>query len=170
MQKSELVTWLQDQIRQWNSFLDEFGRDRLEQPGVTGPWSVKDVAAHMTGWNRRLVSYLEAAKRGLPHPPPPWPAGLTEDDEINAWIYESNRDRPLQEVLDETEQVLQQVVASIEGLPDDIRIETVVWDTGREFYLVWIGDTRYPAGEFFDHFHDDHEPDLRAWMAQHPRS
>ena len=170
MQKSELVTWLQDQIRQWNSFLDEFGRDRLEQPGVTGPWSVKDVAAHMTGWNRRLVSYLEAAKRGLPHPPPPWPAELTEDDEINAWIYESNRDRPLQEVLDETEQVLQQVVASIEGLPDDIRIETVVWDTGREFYLVWIGDTRYPAGEFFDHFHDDHEPDLRAWMAQHPRS
>jgi hypothetical protein len=169
VQKSELISWLQDQIRQWHAFLDEFGRDRLEQPGVTGPWSMKDVAAHMTGWNRRLVAYLEAAKRGLPHPPPPWPADLKEDDEINAWIYESNRDRPLQEILDETDQVLQQVVASIEGLPDDIRIETVVGGSGREYYLVWIGDTRYPAGEFFDHFHDDHEPDLRAWMAAHPR-
>lgn len=169
MQKAELITWLQDQIRQWESFLGEFGRDRLEQPGVTGPWSMKDVAAHMTGWNLRLVSYIEAGKRGLPHPPPPWPADLQEDDAINAWIYEANRDRPLRAVLDDTEQVFQQLLATIASLPDDVRIETVVGDNGREFYLVWLGDTRYPAGEFFDHFHDDHEPDLRAWMAQHPR-
>lgn len=169
MQKAELITWLQDQIRQWESFLDEFGLDRLEQPGVTGPWSMKDVAAHMTGWNLRLVSYIEAGKRGLPHPPPPWPADLQEDDAINAWIYEANRDRPLRAVLDDTEQVFQQLLATIASLPDDVRIETVVGDNGREFYLVWLGDTRYPAGEFFDHFHDDHEPDLRAWMAQHPR-
>lgn len=71
MQKLELISWLQDQIRQWETFLDEFGRDRLEQPGVTSPWSMKDVAAHMTGWNRRLVSYIEAGKRGLPIRPHP---------------------------------------------------------------------------------------------------
>jgi hypothetical protein len=39
---------------------------------------------------------------------------------------------------------------------------------GREYYLLWLGDTRYPAGEFFDHFHNDHEPDIRAWLVQNP--
>ncbi len=37
MQKSDLLAWLREQIRQWEAFLDEFGRDRLEQPGVNGP-------------------------------------------------------------------------------------------------------------------------------------
>lgn len=32
------------------------------------------------------------------------------------------------------------------------------------FHLVWIGDQRYVASEFFNHFHDDHEPDVRAWL------
>jgi hypothetical protein len=26
------------------------------------------------------------------------------------------------------------------------------------------GDERYVAGEFFYHFHDDHEPDVLAWL------
>ena len=169
MQKSDLLIWLQEQNGQWEAFLDEFGRDRLEQPGVTGPWSMKDVAAHMTGWNRRLVAWIQAAARGEPHPPAPWPADLKEDDAINAWIYQVNRDRPLEDVLAETQQVFQQLLATVAALPDDVRIETVRNDGGREFYLVWLGDKRYPAGEFFDHFHDDHEPDIRAWLAQHPR-
>ena len=94
MQKAELLIWLQDQNQQWEAFLDEFGRDRLEQGGVTGPWSMKDVAAHMTGWNRRLVSWIEAAARGESHPPPPWPADLKEDDAINAWICQAESRSP----------------------------------------------------------------------------
>ena len=36
----------------------------------------------------------------------------------------------------------------------------------RVYHLVWLGDKRFPVGEFYDHFHDDHEPDIRAWLAQ----
>jgi hypothetical protein len=32
--------------------------------------------------------------------------------------------------------------------------------------VVWVNDQRFPAGEFFDHFHDDHEPDVRAWLTR----
>lgn len=159
MKKSELLNWLQEEYRKWEEFLDQIRPIRMDQPGVNGDWSMKDIIAHLTGWNRWLVIRLQAAGRSDPEPPPPWPAHLQTDDEINAWIYEANRGHSMREVLDETHQVYQQLLAAIEGLPDEVRIE-------QEWHLVWLNGQRFPAGEFFDHFHDDHEPDVRAWLAQ----
>jgi len=34
------------------------------------------------------------------------------------------------------------------------------------FNLVWVNGERFLAGEFFDHYYDDHEPDVRAWLAR----
>jgi hypothetical protein len=70
----------------------------------------------------------------------------------------------VREVLDESRRVYQQLLAVIEDLPDDVRIETVRSSAGREYHLVWVGDQRFQAGEFFDHFRDDHEPEIRAWL------
>jgi hypothetical protein len=162
MQKAELLDWLQGEYRQWEALLDQIGEVRLDQPGVNGRWSMKDIVAHLTGWNRNLVARFQAAQRGEPEPPPPWPADLESDDEINAWIYEANRERSAREVLDETHTVHQQLIAAIEGLSDEVRIERVE----PKFNLVWLGDERFLVGEFFDHFHDDHEPDVRAWLAR----
>ena len=158
MKKSELLNWLQEEYQKWEAFLDQISPTRMDQLGVNGDWSMKDIVAHLTGWNRWLVARLQAAQRSEPEPPPPWPAHLQTDDEINAWIYESNQGRSVRAVLDESHQVFQQLLAVIEGLPDDVRIEP-------EWHLVWLDDKRFPAGEFFDHFHDDHEPDIRAWLA-----
>jgi hypothetical protein len=165
MKKSELLDWLQEEYRQWEALLDEVGPACMEQPGVNGDWSLKDIVAHLTAWNRRLASHLQAAQRREPEPPPPWPAHLQGDDDINAWIYESNRARSVRELLDETQQVFQQILAFVEGLPEDVRIEQV-HEGERVYYLVWLEGQRRQPGEFFDHFHDDHEPDVRAWMAR----
>lgn len=165
MTKSELLKWLQEEDQQWEAFLDQIGPARMDQPGVAGHWSIKDIVAHLTVWQRRLTASLQATQRSEPEPPPPWPAHLQSEDEINAWIYESNRERSVREVLDESQQVFQQHIAVIEGLPEDVRIDRV-HHQGRVYHLVWLGDKRFPAGEFFDHFHDDHEPDMRAWLAR----
>ncbi len=159
MQKSELLKWLQDEYQQWEAFLSQIGLERMEQPGVNGSWSMKDIIAHLNGWQPRLIARIQAAQRGEPEPPPPWPAQLQNEDEINAWIYEAHQGRSAREVMDETSHQFQQLLAVIEGLPDDVRIES-------EWRLVWLGDKRFPAGEFFDHFHDDHESDVRAWLAR----
>jgi hypothetical protein len=163
--KSDLLNWLQEQNRQWGALLDQFGPVRLDQPDVNGPWSMKDVVAHLTGWQRGVVARLQAAQRGEPEPPSPWPAHVQSEDDINAWIYETNHGRSVQEVLDDAHQVFQQIVAVVESLPDDVRVETVR-DSGRDYYLVWLNDKRYQPGEFFDHFRDDHEPNIRAWLAR----
>jgi hypothetical protein len=164
LKKSDLLKWLRQEYQQWEALLDEIGPERMNQPGVNGDWSMKDIVAHLTGWNRWLVIRLRAAGRGEPEPPPPWPAHLQSEDDINAWIYESYRGRSVSEVLGETHQVHQQLLAAIAGLSDEVRIEEIRRD--RTYYLVWVNDQRFPAGEFFDHFFDDHEPDVRAWLAR----
>jgi hypothetical protein len=166
MKKRELLHWLQDEYQQWEDLLKQIDPARMDQPGVAAHWSMKDIIAHLTGWNRRLVAQLQAAQRGEPTPPPPWPIDLQTDDEINAWIYEANRERSLREVLDETQQVFQQLLTVIEDFPDSVQIVIYQSESGREFHLVCVGDERFPAGEFFYHFHDDHEPDIRAWLAR----
>jgi hypothetical protein len=165
MQKSELLSWLREEYRQWEALLGQIGEAHLDQPGVNGDWSIKDVVAHLTGWQPRLIARIQAAQRGEPEPPPPWPAHLEDEDDINAWIYESNRGRSAREVLEESHLIFQQLLAVIDGLPDDVQIEQV-HHKGRVYHFVWLGGERFPAGEFFDHFHDDHEPDVRAWLAR----
>lgn len=165
MKKSDLLNWLQEEYQQWEALLEQIGPTRMDQPGVNGQWSIKDLVAHLTGWQPRLITRIQAAQRNEPEPPPPWPAHVQTEDEINAWIYESNRGRSVHEVLDESHHVFQQLLAVIEGLPDDVRIVSIRTSSGREYHLVWLDGQRFPAGEFFDHFQDDHEPDVRAWLA-----
>lgn len=165
MKKPELLKWLHEEYRRWETFLGQIDEARMEQPGVNGDWSMKDMIAHIYGYQPWLTRRIQAAARGEPKPIPPWPQHLQTDDEINAWIHETYRGRTLSEVLDQSHQIFQEYLAVIEDLPDDVRIEELR-EGNKVFYLVWLGDQRFPAGELFDHFHDDHEPEIRAWLAR----
>lgn len=162
MEKTELLDRLQESHRKSEAFLDEIDSARFDKLGLNDPWSVKDLVAHLIGWNRNLGARLQAAQRSEPEPPPPWPAHLETEDEINARIYESNRGRSVGEVLDEMRQVHQRLISVIEGLSDDVRIELIE----PKYLLVWVGNTRFHVSEFFDHFQDDHEPEVRARLVR----
>ncbi len=158
MTKAALIAELNREHKQWEELLAAIGEARMEQPGVAGPWSTKDIVAHLTGWRRRTVGRLQATLRGEPEPPPPWPAQLQTDDAINAWIYETNRDRSLPEVLDDSRQVFQQLVAAIEAFP-----EAALFGPQR---FPWMEGQPLSGAVFFAHFHEEHEPDMRAWLAR----
>ena len=162
MNKSELLDWLKEEYRQWEALLNQIGEARMEQPGAAADWSIKDIIAHLTGWRYRTVARLQAAQRGEGEPPPYWPAHLQADvdlDEINAWIYETNHERPVREVLDESHDVFQQMFAAIEALPD-----AVLSDPAQ--HLPWLETESIKPSDFFGHFHEEHEPDMRAWLAR----
>jgi hypothetical protein len=159
MDKADFIDGLQEEYKGWQALLDQIGLERMDQPGVAGGWSIKDIVAHLTGWRRRTVARLQAAQHGDPEPSPPWPAHLQTDDEINAWIYEANRERSVREVMDESHQVFQQLLAAIEGLPDQAFLDA-------QHYLPWLEGSPFTPATFFSHFHEEHEPDMRAWLAQ----
>ena len=58
MKKSELLNELHEEYQKWKALLDQIGPARMDLPGVTGHWSIKDIVAHLTGWRRRTVARL----------------------------------------------------------------------------------------------------------------
>jgi hypothetical protein len=162
---------LLDAIRQLRADLDavitEVGEERAVQPGSFGPWTFKDLIAHLTGWRLLTAARLEAGL-SAEEPAYPWPAHLEEDEdadphEINAWFYEAYRDKPLEQVIAESNENFDRVERAVEALPVDALLTP-----GRFAWISW-GD--YGLGPAvvrgtLDHFYVDHEPDIRAWLQE----
>ena len=149
---------LQAENQEWEALLDQIGAARMDQPDVAEHWSIKDIVAHLTGWRRRTVAHLRAARRGEGAPVMDWPSELQTDDEINAWIYETNRDRSVQDVLADSRQIFQDMVAAVDAFSDDELADpqTIPWTEGEPL----------SAAMLFGHFHDEHEADMRGWLAR----
>jgi hypothetical protein len=160
MRKAELIAQLNSENQGWEGLLAEIGNDRMEEPGVAGAWSIKDVVAHLTAWRRRTVGRLAAVANGQPEPAHEWPADLAEDDEINAWFHARDRGKSVREVLDESRRVFQQLVSAIEKLPDD-----ALDDPAR---FPWMQGATITGATLFGHFHDEHEGDMRAYLSRQP--
>jgi len=165
MTKAELIEDLRGEYKQWTDLLDQIGEDRMEIPGFTDLWSVKDVVAHLTGWRWRTVDRFAAAGRGEGEPPMRWPSNLKsplEDDKINAWIYEQSKDRPVKDILAESQAVFEALVAALEAIP-----EVELFDPNR---FPWMEGEPLTARALFGHFHDEHEADMQAWLARQNRN
>ena len=156
--KEELIRELQEEYQNWQALLAQIDPARMDEPGVEGDWSVKDMVAHLTGWRRRLVARLKSLQLGQCEVEATWPVHLTTVDEINEWIYQTHKDLSVGEVLAESEQVFQALLAVIESLPEKV-LETVHLQPCMNGYP-------FNAAELFGHFHEEHEPALRAWMAR----
>src|SRR6185312_894399 len=154
--KARLLNDLRDEQAQWEALLQDIGENHMTQPDVAGGWSIKDIVAHLTGWRRRTVGRFQAALRHEPAPPPLWPPHLQTDDEINAWIYAASRGLPVSEVLRESREVFQQLVETLDAFP-----EADLLDSAR---FPWMEGAELTGAAFFAHFHEEHEPDMRAWL------
>jgi hypothetical protein len=159
--KKQLLAEMQSEQAAWLALLDEIGEENMTQPEVAGGWSIKDIVAHITGWRRRTVLRFRAALDPTVDMTPDYPAELDEDDEvdeINAWIYQANRDRPLADVLNDSREVFQQLVAEVSALSDE-----QLNDPQR---FPWLEGERLTGAFIFGHFHQEHEPDMRAWLSR----
>ena len=158
LSKTQFLAEMRAEQANWEALLDEIGEAHMTQPEVAGGWSIKDIVAHLTGWRRRTVRRFQALLHHDPDFSPPWPPELREDDDINAWIYEANRDRPLADVLSESREVFQQLLATLAAFPEE-ELQNLPRIFGLEEEPV--------SGRLlFAHFHEEHEPDMRAWLAK----
>jgi hypothetical protein len=156
--RDRLVAYIQAERAWWADLVEEIGEDRMTEPGPMGEWSFKDLAAHLLGWRDRTIARLEAAAAGREAPPAPWPQELVDDDSINAWIHERGRDRSVRDVLDDTDRSYERLATAITSLPEDL--------ITRPDAFPWLEGEALADRKLFGHLHDEHEPDIRAWLAR----
>jgi hypothetical protein len=164
--KQELLEAIERERAVWQRLVAEVRPERMELPGVAGDWTFKDVVAHLSGWRVLTVARLEAGRDGRA-PVAPWPAHLTEEndlDAINDWFLTRGRERTLQQVLGEYADSFDRMRDAVVALP-----EQELFESGR---YEWLDG--FPLADVvpfsFEHLHDDHMPELRAWIDRRGRT
>ena len=163
MNKRELLETMQAERAQWQSLLDEVGTGRMTQAGVAGDWSVKDIVAHVTAYERWLVERLEGARRGEKVE---IAADQLDLEPRNALIQEEHKAEPLPQVLAESQEVFQQLVALVEELGDEDlmdpdRLGAHLDPAWSENQPLWQGI----AADSYEHYRQ-HVADIRTWLEQ----
>jgi hypothetical protein len=158
---------------QWDALIAEVDPAWAEEPEAMGEWSFKDVAAHLAGWRQSFVDELVAAVQGTPVPALGWPFTHEESAEetpegeartqaINDWLYAQNRDRTYDQVLAQAALQWTTMQAVVDLMPDDL-LES------KEAFARLGGQPLAEAmlsPDMFSHFHEEHEPEIRAWLAR----
>lgn len=134
--------------------------ERRDEPGVEGELSLKDLVTHLTFWERRALTLLEAAAAGQKAP------SLKRPDDDDHWIDRVNaearaegRDRSWDEVWARWGESGPALIAAITRLSE------------REIFAVdglarVLGATAWDiiAGNTFDHY-SEHLISIRVWSA-----
>ena len=142
----------------------EAGDDRMETPGSFGPWTFKDLIAHLTGWRLLTATRLESGMSGR-EPEIPWPAHLDEGDDldtINDWFFQESREKPVEQVIAESNQTFDRVQQALTTIAEEDLLTP-----GRFAWLHGTDEALGPAviGGTENHYRVDHEPELRQWLA-----
>ena len=157
--KAELTAAMQEERGRWEALLRQVGEERMNLPGASGEWSVKDVVAHLTVWESRPVAWLEAVRAGTWPEPPPWPANLDEP-QINDWIYRTNRGRSALDVLNESRQTFDRLAELVAATPEPELVEQNRFEWLRGSSLAdSIG------GNSYEHYRE-HGDNIRRWLRQ----
>lgn len=142
----------------WNALLAQIGPDRMEDPGVEGVWSAKELVAHLTWYEQRVIEGArQALSTGTFTRSGTGLAALTMD-ERNARIAEESRSRPVSDVLAEAEQVFGQLVAAVAACPEDILNNPRILGLPDDV-VPWM----LVANNAYAHYRE-HEQSIRAWL------
>jgi hypothetical protein len=129
---------------------------RMDQPGVSGEMSVKDIIAHIAWYERETVGLLNA--RALVGSEL-WYRPLNER---NAAILEANRERPLSEVQAEARRAFEQLVQAVQSLSEEELNDSSRFEGMPPEWVPW----KAIASNTYEHY-PQHIPDIEAWLEQH---
>ena len=104
----------------WRAFTQSYAglpEPDLLQPGVTGAWSVRDIIAHVTIWEREALKHLPLILGG--GRPPRYSVAYGGIDAFNARTTEQNKHLSLADVLRHQQAVHGRLIALIEDAPED---------------------------------------------------
>ena len=136
MRKDELVKTIQVKHRQLMRYLfyfeknrqgefvagerPKFGLAEMQQPGVYGDWSLKDLLSQLIYWEQYLLRLCRSESKSetgqaLPSPTLRW----DEIVPLDAPVFDGFHSLPLQNILQETKDTYVRIISTVESLSSD---------------------------------------------------
>jgi hypothetical protein len=164
--KHHILAALREEFDLWEELLAGIDEERRTVPLLPSHWTVKDVVAHLWAWQLRTNARLDAALQGTEPDFPQWPTETDPDsevspDRVNAWIYETNCQRPWSSVHQAWREGFLRVLASAAAISerDLLDAERYPWMQHYPLAQVLLGT--------YEHHHLDHLQPLLTWLQDH---
>lgn len=158
MSKGRLLSEMQDERARLEATLNQIDPQDMVAPGVVDNWTVKDLLAHISVWEQRMIRWLADSVRDVE--PQMLPPGMTWDDldQWNEQTYQEHRQRPLQEVLAEFGASFPQAVSAVQAVSeaDLVDPDRFPWREGRPLWVMVAANTSW--------HYKEHNEALEAWL------
>ncbi|MCI0521901.1 MAG: ClbS/DfsB family four-helix bundle protein [Chloroflexi bacterium] len=158
MNKEELLGRLEEGRESFLEAIEGLGEEVMLEVGAMGAWTLKDMLSHLTRWEAELVRMLWQAKQG--ERPTTLLNGPADYDEINARWQTEDRERDLEQILQDFHGVRAQTMRRVEELS-----ESDLGDAGRFPWMKGHALWEEVAEICLDH-EREHEAQARAWRAE----
>lgn len=157
MTKQELLALMQATRQELEALLAQLTPAQINQPGVAGDWSVKDMLAHIAWYQAEEVEFF--GETGVE-------ASLlwaTPQDARNELFFAQNHDRPLDAILLQFRTAFVRFLQVVEGLSDAELNQPGRFPDTRADRLPW------QAIAVHSYEHDrEHIALIRQWLTNQP--
>lgn len=154
LKKAALLDSIRSRRQEWDEALAKVSKERMLVPGASGKWSIKDIIAHVTWWEGQTAGMLQT--KALSNVK----LWQMPQDVRNDAVYMENRDRPLDEIRQESVAASLWLIASIESLQEDDLTDPSRYRQMPAEWTPW----RVVVANSYAHYYQ-HLPDIRAWAA-----
>lgn len=156
--KAQLVAEIELERQHLEATLAKLSETQLLVPGVIDDWTVKDILAHITVWEQRMISWVaQTIRNEVPEMLPP---GMTWDDldEWNEQTYQKHRLRPLDEVREDFQLSYTQALQAVQGVSEQDLIDPqrFAWREGRPLWVMVAANTSW--------HYKEHDESIRNWL------
>ena len=137
MTKSKLYDEIYRERDALEATLANIDEVQMIEPTLEGGWSVKDVLAHIVDWEQRMIEWIHASLDGDgPDLSSDWSDEVL--NQLNQEIYEANKDRELQDVLEQFESSYRQSWEAVKRLTDEDLFDPqrFTWREGRPMWYI----------------------------------
>jgi len=163
--KTQIIEKLREEFNTWDGILSGLSDEQVTGPKLYANRSIKDDVGHLWVWQRISVARMEAAVNNTEPRWDWWPEQFVlekeEDlDGVNAWIYETNREKPWSQVYKDWREGFLRFIELAEQVSekDLLDPQKYSWMDGHPLILVLRGA--------YEHHHEDHLQALLAWLRE----
>lgn len=156
--KQEMLELISKEWDALYSVIQDVDPKKMDEPSVVGNWSVKDIQAHITTWERLMTQWLDESLRGET-PNRPGPGSTWDDlDEFNELLYQENTTKSLDQVQQEFDGIHQQAVNTIESMEENDLFDPdrFAWREGDPIWHMVAGNTWW--------HYKEHRQSITEWV------